>query len=220
MSLPIVLGGGAVDWAGDASGRGYIRPQKSDGREVYPATTAAFALTLSGLTAAAPAAAANLVSFRFKSTTKLCIIKSIQTRITVSTASTAGLPEFGCYVARSFGAADTGGTAVSLAGNQNKLRTSLATSEFSAGGGDIRFATAGVLTAGTRTLDTYPLITAATSLALGSTAEMDFEGEHDNDYALILTDNEGVVFQNVTALTAGIYRYHVRIIWHEETAYG
>src|SRR6476661_551592 len=88
-----------------------------------------FLVQVAGTTAAAPAAAANLVSFRWGSSTKIALIRRLRLEIMVTTASTAGIPELAAYIARSFSASDTAGTAVSLAGNIQKRRTSLAASE-------------------------------------------------------------------------------------------
>ncbi len=170
---------------------------------------------VTALTAAAPAAAANLVSFRWTSASLLCLIRQININIQVSTASTVGLPEFACYIARGFTASDTGGTAVTLTGNSLKKRTSFATTSL----GDFRFASAGVLTAGTRTLDTQPFIDVSTPFALGSDQTQIWGIDGPGDHPIVLAQNEGLVFQNVTALTSAVYKYTVTMHWAEVPAY-
>lgn len=170
-----------------------------------------YSATISGATAAAPAAGANLVSFRWTSATLLALIRFIEIQINVSTASTVGLPTLAAYVARAFTASDTGGTAVTLTGNNNKKRTSMATSAV----GDFRFATAGVLTAGTRTLDSNPIVNVNVPLALGSNLVKSFNIDGPGDHPIVLATNEGIVLQNVVAITTGVYQYTVRIDWAE-----
>ena len=170
---------------------------------------------VSALTAAAPAAAANLVSFRWTSATLLCLVRFVGVRIQVSTASTAGLPEFAGYVARGFTASDTSGTAVTLTGNAFKKRTSMATTSL----GNFLFASAGTLTAGTRTLDSQPFIDVNTPFALGSEQEEVFDMDGPGDHPIVLAQNEGLVFQNVTAITAGVYKYTVTLDWAEVPSY-
>jgi hypothetical protein len=175
-----------------------------------------FRMAISGTTAAAPAAAAPLMAFRWTSGTLLALVKYIEIKIQVSTASTAGLPEMSGYIARGWTASDTGGTAVVMTGNNQKFRVGMGTSVV----GDVRAATAGVLTAGGgRTLDANPIITVNTPLALGATDRATFDINSAIDHPLVLGTNEGLVFSNVTALTAGIYRYTVSLGWAEVASY-
>src|SRR6478752_6972391 len=172
-----------------------------------------FLVQVAGTTAAAPAAGANLVSFRWGSATKQALIRRLRLEIMVTTASTAGIPEIAAYFARSFSASDSAGTAVSLSGSNQKRRTSLATSEI-ASNGDFRFATGGVLTAGTRTLDPLPVLAVMVPLAIGPMNVGEFGGSIE-DQPIVLAQNEGIVVQNLTAITTGIYRYHVQMEWDE-----
>lgn len=168
------------------------------------------------LTAAGPAAAANIASFRWTNASLLCLIRNIEIYVAVTTASTAGVPELGCYIARGFTASDTGGTAVNLTGNNMKSRTSMPTSTL----GDLRYASAATLTAGTRTLDAQPVLScAATGIALGSNNKEFFNIDGPGDHPIVLATNEGLVFQNITAVTAGVYQYKIGIHWAEVPAY-
>jgi hypothetical protein len=170
---------------------------------------------VSASTAAAPGAGANLVSFRWTSASLLCLVRSVSVTIQVSTASTAGLPEFAGFIARSFTASDSAGTAVTLTGNSFKKRTSMATTAL----GDFRFASATTLTAGTRTLDSQSFIDVNTPIALGSEQTQIWGIDGPGDHPIVLAQNEGLVFQNVTALTSAVYKYTVTIHWSEVPSY-
>jgi hypothetical protein len=140
-------------------------------------------------------------------------VRRARVEIMVATASSAGIPEIGMYFARGFTASDTGGTVISLAGNNQKRRTSLATSQINTNG-DMRFATGGVLTAGTRTPDPFPVLATMAPLAVGPPVYEEFGGSLE-DEPIVLAQNEGLVLQNINALTAGIYRYHFQLEWDE-----
>ena len=170
---------------------------------------------ISQLTAAAPAAGANLASLRWTSGSLLMLIRYLQITINVSTASTAGLPQFGCYVARAYTVTDTGGTAATLSGNSFKKRTSHGGTSL----GDLRYTAAATLTAGMRTLDAAPFITTTTNIALGSTSTAILDIDGPGDHPIVLAQNEGLVFQNVTAVTAGVYQYTINMAWAEVPAY-
>lgn len=170
---------------------------------------------MSQLTAAAPAAGAPLASLRWTSGSLLLLLRYIEIKIMVTTASTAGLPQFAGYVARGMSANDTGGTAMTMTGNNFKKRTSHGTTAM----GDMRWAAAGVLTAGTRALDNQPFITCASNIALGSTATALLDLDGPGDHPIVLAQNEGIVFANVTALTAGIYQYTINVAWAEVPVY-
>jgi hypothetical protein len=183
-----------------------------------PEATGSFLVNVQAATAAAPAAGANLVSLRWGSSTKVALIRHVRLQLIVSTASTAGLPEMAGFVARSFTVSDSAGTAVSFAGSNAKKRTSHVTSEI-ATNGDMRFANGGALTAGTRTLDPQPFISVVLPIALSAAYFGDVWGGPFNDSPIVLAQNEGLVFQNVTALTAAVSRYLLRIEWDEVASY-
>ena len=178
-----------------------------------------YLIAIAAATAAAPGAAANLVSFRFVSATHLALIRRLKLEMLVTTAATgAGIPEMGAYLARGFSASDSGGTAVSLATNNGKRRTSFVTSQLNLSSGDFRFANAGVLTAGTRTLDALPILNVMAPIGLSTAMQVGEFGGSVEDEPIVLANNEGFVIQNVNAITAGIYRFHVQIEWDEIVA--
>lgn len=191
------------------------KAQRVTDRPIEPGSGGYYQGIVMGTTAASPAAAANLVSFRWTSSSLICLIREIKLQVQVSTASTAGLPEMAGYVARSFSVSDSSGTAVTLTGNALKKRTSYPTTSL----GDFRFASGGTLTAGTRTLDAQPIIDVSLALALGSRDTQLFNIDGPGDHPIVLAQNEGLVFQNVTALTTGVYRYILGISWAEVPSY-
>ena len=211
MAIQIIGNGGTV---AEVDGTTW-RALRTTDRPVEFGAGGYFRTAISQLTAAAPAAAAPLVSLRWTSATLLFLLRYLQINITVTTASTAGIPQFAGFVARGMSANDTGGTAMTMTGNNFKKRTSHGTTAI----GDFRWAAAGVLTAGTRTLDTNPFITTNASLALGSAGTSVFDMDGPGDHPLVLAQNEGLVFTNVTALTAGIYQYTINMAWAEVPAY-
>ena len=175
-----------------------------------------YSMVMQAATAAAPAAAANLASFRWGSATLLCLIQKVILTAAPTTASTVGEVVLGGYVGRTFTASDTAGTAVTLTGNAFKKRTSFPTTALT----DARFAAAGVITAGTRTLDAQPFVTAMGGFsALGPAPSGIFDTTGPNGYPLVLAQNEGLVFQNVVALTSAIYQYQIQIEWAEVASY-
>lgn len=115
--------------------------------------------TYTGLTSGA-----ILVSFRWTSTTSFAVIQRVRVNVITSTAATtAGEAERELHVVRSFTVSDTGGTAVTMTGNNAKMRTSQATSAV----GDFRFGQP--LTAGTGTADANPVSSAVAWLPLNFT---------------------------------------------------
>jgi hypothetical protein len=125
------------------------RPIKADG--IYRITL--LTATYAGLAASAP-----LISFRWSHATKLCALLEAELMVyTTAAASTAAITERQLVRARAWTAQDTGGTGITFAAGENKLRTSMADTVMAAG--DIRYYNGG-LTAGTRTLDANPLASA------------------------------------------------------------
>jgi hypothetical protein len=175
-------------------------------------------LASGGLTTVA--AGAPVFSFRFAPNTgTVCVVKRLSINYVTTTAfGAAQQMGFGVFVARSFSGSDSGGSAATLTGNNNKYRTSLAT----AGVTDLRISTTAALSAGTRTLD---------SQALGSTnfwvpgvgtslAQTDLISYDANDYPIVLANNEGLVIANTILMGAtGVGTLVVNIEWFEANAY-
>jgi hypothetical protein len=196
--------------------------------------------SVSGRTGTYGGLAANtpLWSMRWGDATRLAIILKVYVGVITSvSASTAGITERQLIIARAFSIADTGGTAVTLTGNNAKRRTSMGTSLVT----DMRFGNP--LTAGTRTLDAAPVHTAvgwsgllSTGWAIGACgnsavgAARSTEGgtgliplldaTNGQDYPIVLAQNEGVIVRLGTAEPAGATQEtFVTVVWLEATAY-
>lgn len=173
----------------------------------------------SGTMAAGLAAGANIVSFRNSSANVYLVRRVFFNACGNTTAFAAGVFQINMFVARSFTASDSAGTAFTLTGNNLKRRTSMATS----GVADIRASATAALTAGTRTLDAQACaslvtgITAAASLNIipPGTALWD---QRASEYPLVCAQNEGFVIQ-ATVPATGTWNFSVRILWEELTAY-
>lgn len=167
-----------------------------------------------GLTAGSP-----IWSFRWGNASNLAIVKRIWISAgNTATAFSAGTVKFDLFCARSFSASDTGGTSILPSGNQNKLRTSMATTLLT----DVRISSTGTLTAGTRTLDTNPLASVSTSVpATAGTTIMpptDLFRASAGDYPIVLAQNEGLVIQ-ATVPATGTWIGAVNVIWEELASY-
>ncbi len=153
---------------------------------------------ITGVVAAAP-----LMAFRYTGTNQIMLRRLGLGFITTTAFTTAQVVDFQLMVARNFTASDSGGTPYTLpATAYNKHRTSLAAPT----GMDLRIATTGALTAGTRTLDAYALSQLAgfsNGAGAGITLAQGNLFEHDTgDYPLILASNEGFEISNITAFGA------------------
>lgn len=134
--------------------------------------------------------------------------------------TTAQIVDHALFVARSFSASDSAGTAATLTGNNGKYRTSHATT----GVGDMRIGSTGAITAGTRTLDAQA---AAVTAYWGAGAGSNNSGAgpaggnmlydfHNNVSPIVLANNEGLVIQNVTVMgAAGVIKLIVNVEWVE-----
>lgn len=151
---------------------------------------------------------------------QICIIQRMTINYVVTTGFTAAQQiGFGVYVARSFTAVDSGGTAITLTGNNAKLRTSFPTSQFAATG-DMRISSTAALTAGTRTLDSQALNVvngwAPTTLVSQPLQQVTLYENFAGDTPLILQSQEGIVINNIVALgAAGVLTVGITIEWTE-----
>lgn len=157
----------------------------------------------------------------------LCLINSVSVSATVTVGFTAAQElEYGMFVARGFTVSDTGGTQQVLSGANQKMRTNMGTSLFSAGG-DMRISSTAALTAGTRTLDSQPMNAnsfwspAATAGSNLSNVNIALFDRQPGEYPIVLANNEGMVINNVLAMGAGgVVRLVVYVNWTEVATYG
>lgn len=176
---------------------------------------------LSGTMAAGLAAAANIYSYRWGDATRLSIIQKvvIDGLSGSATAFTAGFGSVRMFAARSFTASDSAGTAATLTGNNNKLRTAMGTTLVT----DIRMSATAALTAGTRTLDANALgqisLTFGTAVSVQYLNNIVLFGEDVGpEMPLVLAQNEGFVLQ-ATVPATGTWQVGVSTRWAEVTAF-
>jgi hypothetical protein len=132
--------------------------------------------------------------------------------LTTTAFTTAQIVDYGLFFARSFTASDSGGTAISVSGNNAKVRTSLGAPNSM----DARIATTAALTAGTRTLDTNALAQiGAWSGGAGQgivPVQNNLWDQYTGDQLIVLAPNEGLVIANLTAMgAAGVIRLYVNV---------
>ena len=179
---------------------------------------------VSGAIAATLAAGSTLLSFRWTDATRLALIQSVRVSGMITGAVTTGVPfDLALFIARGFTANDTGGTAVLPTATGQKLRTSMGGSLV----GDLRVATTGTLTPGTRSLDAQPLdrIQGFTGTALGTSPfgaglQPLYLRENSDEHPIVLAQNEGFVVQNPLAGPAtGTLTLLFRVEWGEVAKY-
>jgi hypothetical protein len=131
--------------------------------------------------------------------------------LTTTAFTTAQAIDFGAYVARSFTASDSGGTAIALTGSNQKLRTA----HTAPNAADARISATGALTAGTRTLDAQPIgVVAGWAGGVGQGVISPFTAnlwdQYAGDHQLVLAPNEGLIIAPLTAMgAAGVGRLYV-----------
>jgi hypothetical protein len=168
---------------------------------------------------ASQAANGSLFSFRWGDATRFAVITSIRLTLIQTAAATATiLPAYQVFIARSFSASDSIGTAVTLTGNNMKKRTSMGTTLVT----DMRFSTvAAGLTVGTRTLDASPLLTLQTVSTITAANSVVYVADLDvysmGYHPIVLATNEGIVVRGPTVAfgLAGTANLIVEIGWAE-----
>jgi len=164
-------------------------------------------ITVAAVTGNQTLTAANGAIFSFRQIgTNPILIRKVKVGFVLTTAfTTAQRMSYGLIVARSFTASDTGGTAISITGNNMKHRTSLSTLTSV----DCRIGTTAALTAGTKTLDTNQIgICEWWNGAVGATLALSDGVLFNSDsagYPIILAQNEGINIQNLVVMgVAGV----------------
>ena len=179
----------------------------------------------SGTMAAALAAATDIFQFRWTSTTNFALIKLVSISIgDVVAMTTAQAGAVSLFKATSWTADGSGGTTLTPAAGQNKLRTSMGSTLV----GAIRISSTAALTAGTKTLDTTALSEIAFGITTGAGAQWlplaDLFRSNAGDHPFILspqaTNFEGFVIQNSILMGAGgTFTFAVKVVWEELAAY-
>jgi hypothetical protein len=179
---------------------------------------------ISGSMAAGLTAASDIFQVRW-STANLALIWGLQLDGTISlgTGFAAGAASFRAFISRSWTVDGSGGTPATLTGNNNKLRTSMATSSM----GAVRISSTGALTTGTKTNDaspiaqsvyvtptsTYTLLLGQSGLYGSSTLE-----NGGNPAPVVLAQNEGITLQ-ATVPATGVWQFGATMTWSEVASY-
>lgn len=178
--------------------------------------------------AAGLAANSEILQIRWTDATRLCLIQKITIEgIYATTAFAVGAIRFTATIARSFSAAGTGGTALTLTGNTNKMRTSMGTTLM----GEIRVATTAALGAGTKTLDTNFIgaINSHSSAGTGAATpiigsiflpsyDLFEQDSADGEHPAVLAQNEGLIVR-ATVPATGVWTASIRVKWAEVASY-
>jgi hypothetical protein len=181
----------------------------------------------SGTMAAALSANSEIFQFRWPDATNLALIHRVQFSAGANVAATAaGLFSVRMTAARSWTAAGSGGTRLTMTGNNAKLRTSMGTSLVN----DIGISTTAALTAGTKTLDTQDISTVSTGIITGAitvapTFEIFplsdlFDSSENLFHPIVLAQNEGFVLRIGAAAPASMtWHFSVNVVWQEVASY-
>lgn len=218
MAIQLQGNGGTV---ADVDGTNY-RALRTTLRPIDYGALGSYRLSLlSGTMAAGLAANAEVWQFRWSDATRLCVITKVVVDgiSNTATAFTAGVGNFQLYVARSWTADGSGGTAATITGNNAKLRTDMGATLL----GACRISSTAALTAGTKTLDNQA--SGQMSLAFPAVASTQienrislFEPNPGMESPFILAQNEGLVIR-ATVPATGTWSFGVTVNWVEVTAY-
>jgi hypothetical protein len=174
------------------------------------------------------AANGEVFHFRWTDATRLALIHEIAiTGMRATTAFAAGALDIFSTIARSWTADGSGGTALTLTGNNQKLRTSMGTTLV----GTIRISTTAALGAGTKTLDSNNIGQITTHSSAGFSGATPIIGSiylpltilfksdiADGEHPIVLVQNEGVVVR-ATVPATGVWNIGVRCKWSEVAAF-
>jgi hypothetical protein len=180
------------------------------------------------------AASGELFHFRWTDSTNLAVIQKILVSAGANVAAgAAALITLEAIIARAWTADGSGGTAATMTGNNNKVRTSHSTSLISGSSGTIRCATTAALTAGTKSLDSQAIGNVTIGLGTGAISttpnftlipkidllEVDADG---SIHPIVLANQEGFVIRNGASVawpTLMTWCLGVTVVWAEVSAY-
>lgn len=176
---------------------------------------------VTGTMAAALGANSDIFQFRWSDATRLCVVYEVRlTGMYQITGFTAGAGLFRLAIARSWTVNGTGGTAATLTGDNQSLRTSMGASLV----GDLRIATTAALGAGTKTYDSQDIGTYNKFILASANTQVfdDFVmyGSRfpDGEHPVVLAQNEGIGIR-ATVPATGTWVIGIGIKWAEVAAY-
>lgn len=176
---------------------------------------------LSGTVAAGISGNSEIFQFRWSDRTRVAMIHSVTLDGLAgsATAFTAGFAKVDLLFARAWTADGSGGTAMTLTGDEAALRTSNATPLV----GAIRGSSTAALSAGTKTLDTQPLGLFPFSIGTVVSAiyvpiPVPLYDERAARHPIIVAQNEGIVVR-ATVPATGTWQFGVTVRWTETENY-
>lgn len=200
------------------------KPTETDGRGHFRVGAQ------TGAIAAGARTDAEVLQFRWTSSTSLAVIKKVDINgFIATTAFDAGAVNIKLTKATAFSVvgSGTGSSTVLLTGNNGKLRTSFATSA----GPSIVVAGTAVLSAGTKTLETTDTALITSHTSAGTAAATPIIGNQylpsysllktdlaNGEYPLVLGNNEGFAIR-VTCPATGVWSLGFTIQWAEVAAF-
>lgn len=205
----------------EVDGPGFMALRVTNMPKDYGSLGAYRASHLSGTMTAGLAANAEILQFRWTNASNLALIQRVclEGLAGSATAFTAGFAKVDIVIARSWSSDGSGGTAMTLTGNNQKLRTSMATT----GVGAIRGSSTAALTAGTKTLDGQPC--GLISFSIGTVASVIyqqqvpvFDANAGSLHPIVLAQNEGFVLR-ATVPATGTWQFGATIEWTEAASY-
>lgn len=177
--------------------------------------------TVTGVMAANLAANAEIWQFRWTDATRFSALFNVGCDGAGSiVAFAAGVTKFEAMVARAWTVDGGGGTAATLTGNNQKLRSSMGTTLV----GAIRMSSTAALTAGTKTLDSQGVgsvissVTATAGAPVLPNGDMFSATAHVDNHPIVLAQNEGVIVRAQVPAT-GTWTGGVSARWAELAAY-
>ena len=176
--------------------------------------------TVSGIMAAGLGAGSVVYSFRWTHATNLCLLRSVRFGAGGIGLFSAGIVNIEAVIARSFTAFHTGGTAATLSSNQQKRRTTMATTSL----GEARIASTAALAGGTLTLDSQGIgnlvgsVTAVAGTTLVAPGSELVPDDRDGRHPVVLTQNEGFVIR-ATVPATGTWTFGVSVDWEEAVSF-
>lgn len=217
MAIQIQGNGGTI---GEVDGTSFRALRTSKRPMDYGALGSYAATGRTGVMAAALAANSEIFQLRWTDATRLCVITSVHCSGGGGIAAfTAGAAIMELMIARSWTVAGSGGTAITLTGSNQKLRSSMGTSLVN----DMRVASTAALTAGTKTLDAQPIgsIVKGVTVTAGDTifpAAHLYEINENDGQPIILAANEGIIVR-ATVPATGTWTTAIDVTWMEMAAY-
>lgn len=191
------------------------------GRPMVIGARGAYSLSVtSGVMAAGLAANAEIFQFRWTSATLVALLRSVRIEAgNAGTAFAAGVATFGMRQARTWTVDGTGGTAITVATNDQKKKTAFATTAAPSGTG-IRVASTAALGAGTKTLDgnDFAGLTCGVLATAGHTILTPgtylWERNTSDEWPIYYAQNEGFVVRATVPIT-GTWTFNLDMEWNE-----